>query len=353
MFDVKKIGDEVKVVLTNGEYLKAKIINLHPNYMYTIQFDDKEIPKLLKYGLKKIMTFREFGLKSFDVRSYADLDRVLNLRPTNMLKTFNISEKNSLYKGILEAFEVLKKNTKGIYLKQIIHDFKIYKQAFKSLMENYEKFLEFSKLLESNMGEDYEKLNKLNYYSQTSGPGPWVQEKIIEIVNKHYKHMQSHQPIVTNLVNSSNKFTKISLRFFSHATKARDEYLKRKIDEKNKSVDKNIPFIVYLGVHHFANYDFSKDYEEINLIGKIQSINPPDNNHFFPLTDTKYYKYRKSYRDLLKDKKIALSTIKLDKAAPGLGDWVEQRRLENKGKYLYAFGKRKRKRKVKRKRKRK
>ena len=34
---------------------------------------------------------------------------------------------------------------------------------------------------------------------------------------------------------------------------------------KNKSVDKNIPFIVYLGAAHFANYDFSKDYEEINL----------------------------------------------------------------------------------------
>ena len=350
--NVKKIGDEVKVVLTNGEYLKGKIIKLHPNYMYTIQFDDKEIPKLPKYNLKKIMIFREFGLKSFEVRSYADLDRVLKLRPTNILKTFNILEKNSIYKGILEAIEVLKKNTEGTYRKQIIHDFKIYKQSFKSFMENYEKFLESSKLLESKMGKDYEKLNKLHYYSQTSGPGPWVQDEMKRIVNKHSKHLQSQQPIITNLVNSFNNFTKIYLGFFSHVIKARDEYLKRKIDEKNKSVDKNIPFIVYLGVSHFANFDFSKDYEEINLIGKIQSIIQPDNNHLFPLTDTKYYKYRKSYRDLLKDKGIALSTsyYKLDKAAPGLGDWVEQMKSKNSN-YSYAFGKRKRKRKVKRKRK--
>ena len=136
---------------------------------------------------------------------------------------------------------------------------------------------------------------------------------------------------------------------------ARDKHLQKKIHQKNKSVDKNIPFVIYLGAMHFKNYKYflNLDYEEINLLGKIQSETPPDNKYFFPLTDTKYYKYRKSYRDLLKDKGIALSTIKLDKAAPGLQDWVEQRRLENKGNYSYHFGKRKRKRKVKRKRKRK
>jgi hypothetical protein len=339
--NAKKIGDKVEVNNGRDEYYKGTIVNSFPNFIYTIAFD-----------IGEIHNFKEFRIKSLEVRSYEDLNRVLNLRPTNLLKTFNISEQNSLYKGIEQAFEVLKKNTKGFYNKQIIHDFKIYKQAFNSLMENYEKFLEFSKLLKSKMGKDYENFNKLQYYYNTSGPGSWVQDEMNRIAS-NYVEFRKFKPIVTNLILSSIEFTKIFPKCFLHAIKVRDEYLKRKIDEKNKSVDKNIPFIVYLGVNHFVNYDFSKDYEEINLIGKIQSIIQPDNKHLFPLTEPKYYKYRKGYRNLLKDKGIALSTIKLDKAAPGLEDWVEKMRLENKGNYSYSFGKKKRKRKVKRKRKRK
>ena len=340
---VKKIGDKVEVKLTNGQYLKGKIVNLFPNLTYTVKFDDGQFHNV-----------REYGLKSFEVRSYEDLDKVINLRNINTLKTFNILETDSIYKGVEQAFEVLKKNTEEPYRKQIIHDFKVYKQAFKSLMKNYKKFLELSELLKNKMGEDYKKFNKLQYYYYTSGPGSWVKDEMNRIASKHGEYMESYKTIVMNMFLSSVEFTEIHLSLFVHSLKARDEYLKKKIDEKNKSVDKNIPFIVYLGAAHFANYDFSKDYEEINLLGKIQTrVLPPDNNHFFPVTDTKYYKYRKSYRDLLKDKGIALSTIKLDKAAPGLQDWVEQRRLENKGNYSYYFGKRKRKRKVKRKRKRK
>ena len=133
---VKKIGDKVEFNDGNDRYLKGKIINLFPNLRYTVRFDDGQI-----------LNVREFELKSFEVRSYEDLDKVLNSRNINTFKTFNILETDSIYKGVEQAFEVLKKNTEEPYRKQIIHDFKYYKQAFTSLIKNYKKFLKLSQLL--------------------------------------------------------------------------------------------------------------------------------------------------------------------------------------------------------------
>ena len=338
------------VVLDNEENFKNKRISSYKKILENKPFVSAldEINKM-GYEDQFISNVKEIG---DEVESYDDLNRVLGLIPNNILKEFNISEQESVYEGIDDVFKTLEKKTEGTYRKEIISDFEFYKQAFKSLMKNYEKFLEFSKSLKRNMGEDYKNFNKLQYYFYTIGPNPWVEGEMNRIKSE-YIQISDIELIVSDLIDSYDEFIGFFVKCIFHTAKVRDKYLKGKIDKKNKELnDKNIPFIVYLGVHHFANYNFSGDYEEINLIGKIQSILPPDNNHLFTLTDTKYYKYRESYRNLLRDKGIALSTIKLDKAAPGLGDWVEQRRLENNGNYSYSFGKRKRKRKVKRKRKR-